>query len=381
MSVVINGIIKGSPAQRSGFRVDDEIISIDGNSIMDSLDYHFYMTSENPTISYLRDGKTAKTVVKKSEFDDFGAEFESYLMDKEIHCKNKCIFCFIDQMPSGMRDSLYFKDDDSRMSFLFGNYVTLTNITRHEIDRIKSMHISPINISVHTTNPELRVKMMANPKAGEFISVMRELSQAGISMNAQLVLCPGINDGDELERSMNDLAKLYPSIQSICAVPVGLTKYREGLHELKGYDTLSAEDVIYRIEKFSDKFLKENGTRLIYPRDEFFLLAKREIPNMEYYEDFPQIDNGVGLMASLRYEFEQAVAQYSDELCEKRNISIATGADAYEFIQSMGDVAAQKWLNLSCNGYRAYNRKRFNESADWERARGKIDYCKCYATQ
>ena len=232
MSVIIKEVEKKSPAAKAGIKAGDTLISLNNNIIMDVLDYRFYQNDENIIAEIINaKNKVKKVKIKKDEFDEIGLEFDTYLMDEKRSCKNKCIFCFIDQLPKGLRDSLYFKDDDSRLSFLFGNYITLTNITEHEIDRIIKMHISPINISVHTTNPELRVKMMTNKNAGKVLQVMRRFNDAGIKMNSQLVLCPGINDGDELRRSLEDLLDL-PNMECVAAVPVGITKHREGLANL-----------------------------------------------------------------------------------------------------------------------------------------------------
>ncbi|MEG1152699.1 MAG: PDZ domain-containing protein, partial [Oscillospiraceae bacterium] len=231
MSVKILSVDKNSPADKAGIKNGDIIISINSHKIRDVLDYKFYMTDNVLEIAL----ESGNLTIKKGEYEDLGLEFETYLMDKQHSCKNKCIFCFVDQMPKGMRDSLYFKDDDERMSFLFGNYITLTNLYDEDIERIIKMRISPVNISVHTTNPELRVKMMANPRAAETLSYIKRLTDAGIKVNTQLVLCPDINDGEELEKSLDDLGNLYPNLQTISCVPVGLTDYREGLHKLLPY--------------------------------------------------------------------------------------------------------------------------------------------------
>ena len=294
--VTIIGIEPGSLAQKHKIRAGDKIISINNNEIRDVLDYRFYCTDRKLVIILeTADGKNRKVKIRKDEYEDIGLEFETYLMDKQRSCMNKCVFCFIDQMPKGMRESLYFKDDDSRLSFLFGNYITLTNIGDDEIDRIIKMHISPINISVHTTNPELRCKMMNNRFAGEKLKYLKRLSDAEIKINAQLVLCPGLNDGKELERSLNDLAQLYPSIESVAAVPVGLTKFREGLYPLRPFTKQEAAAVIDTIEKIGDRFYNEYNDRVFYPSDEFFALAERELPDEAYYGAFLQLENGVGM--------------------------------------------------------------------------------------
>ena len=249
---------------------------------MDVLDYRFYGYDAESVVTLADpDGAVREVRIRKEEGQDLGLNFDTYLMDEMRSCSNHCIFCFVDQMPKGMRKSLYFKDDDSRMSFLFGNYVTMTNMTDHDIERIIKMHISPINVSVHTTNPELRVKMMANPRAGSCLSYLRQLADAGIKINVQMVLCPGINDGEELRRSLSDLEQLMPSLESVSCVPVGLTKFRDGLYPLRPYTKEEAAATIDLIHSFSDRFLEQYGSRIAYPSDEFFLKAQRPFPSVE----------------------------------------------------------------------------------------------------
>ena len=283
-----------------------------------------------------------KYKVVKAQNTDCGLEFETYLMDKQQHCKNKCIFCFIDQLPKGLRPSLYFKDDDSRLSFLFGNYITLTNISEHEVERIIDMHISPVNVSVHTMNPELRVKMMKNKNAGESLKILKRFADAGIKMNTQLVLCPGINDGDELRRSIEELSALYPSVQSIAAVPVGITKFRDGLEKLEPYNKETAGETIDIIEEYSQKFRKEFGIGLCYPADEFFIKAEREIPSVEYYDGFPQFDNGVGMVRSFTDDFLDEM-EYCNETPSYKKVTMATGADFYPFLNELCKKAEEKY--------------------------------------
>lgn len=354
MSVVISGIAPKSPAGRAGVLPGERLISINGNQVTDVLDYRFYMMEECVELVLQNDYRTRTVKIKKDEYDDLGLEFKTYLMDKQRSCKNKCIFCFIDQLPKGMRKSLYFKDDDDRLSFLFGNYITLTNVTEEEIDRIIKLRISPVNISVHTTNPELRVKMMKNPKAGESLRYIKKLADAGIALNCQLVLCPGINDGPELERSLRDLSQYYPALQSIASVPVGLSDHREGLFELKPYNEETAAEVIDIIERFSDEFERENGCRIAYPADEFFLQAKRPIPDTAYYGEFNQLENGVGLIASMKDEFENGIEDLPSS--EKPvSLSIATGLAAHPFLTQLVDGLGKKWHNLNCSVYAIKN--------------------------
>ena len=339
MSVKINGVKKNSICDIKGISAGDELLKINGKEIMDVLDFDFYMAEQNITMTFkCSDGKFK---VIKTNNTNCGLEFETYLMDKQHHCKNKCIFCFIDQLPKGLRPSLYFKDDDSRLSFLFGNYITLTNISEHEIERIIEMHISPVNISVHTMNPELRVQMMKNKNAGESLKIIKRLADAGIQMNTQLVLCPGINDGDELRRSIEELSALYPSVQSIAAVPVGLTKFRDGLEKLEPYNKRTAGEVIDIIEEYSAKFRNEYGTGLVYPADEFFIKAERNLPNEEYYDDYPQLDNGVGLVRSFYNDFLYELEDCNENPTNKK-VTLATGVDFYPYLVELCKKAEEK---------------------------------------
>ena len=340
MSVKINGVKKNSICDIKGISAGDELLKINGKEIMDVLDFDFYMAEQNITMTFkCGDGKFK---VIKTNNTDCGLEFETYLMDKQHHCKNKCIFCFIDQLPKGLRSSLYFKDDDSRLSFLFGNYITLTNISEHEIERIIEMHISPVNISVHTMNPVLRVQMMKNKNAGKCLEIIKRLADAGIQMNTQLVLCPGINDGNELRRSIEELSALYPSVQSIAAVPVGLTKFRDGLEKLEPYNKETAGEVIDIIEEYSAKFRKNFGVGLCYPADEFFIKAERDLPNEEYYDDFPQLDNGVGLVRSFYNDFLYELEDCNENPINKK-VTLATGADFYPYLYELCKKAEEKY--------------------------------------
>ena len=272
--------------------------------------------------------------------------FDTYLMDKQRTCRNKCVFCFIDQMPPGMRESLYFKDDDARMSFLYGNYITLTNLSEHDIQRTIRMKISPINVSVHTTNPELRCKMMHNRFAGEALKIMDRFAEAGIAMNAQLVLCPGLNDGPELERSLRDLSKLIPALKTVSCVPVGLTKYRDGLYPLRSYEPEEAAAVIDTIDRFADEQFEKTGSRVFYASDEFYLEAHRELPDNAFYGDYSQLENGVGMLTLQREQFRDAFA-FFDEDDRVRKVTLATGTAAAPFLQKLVDEASERWHNLS----------------------------------
>ncbi len=350
MSVKVGFVQKGSKAYKAGINAGDLLIRINGHTINDVLDYRFYTIDTKLEIEILRNDKIKRVKIKKSEYDELGLDFDTYLMDKQRSCKNKCVFCFIDQLPPNMRESLYFKDDDSRLSFLFGNYITLTNLTDEDVQRIIDMHISPVNVSVHTMNPELRCKMMNNRFAGESLDYLKRLAKADIKLNCQLVLCPGINGGDELIYSLQELSKLYPSVQSVAAVPVGLTKYRDNLHKLTPFDKETSNNVIDIINSFGDEFVKNNGERVFYAADEFYLKAGLEIPSSEFYEEFPQIENGVGLWSSLRDEFCDALENI-DESDKIRTISIATGESAAILIDFLVEKLKQKWHNLECNVY------------------------------
>ena len=354
MSVVIAKVEQGSLAERKGVLSGDILLSINSNVIDDVLDYRFHIVNKRLKLRLLRDGKERAVTIRKQDWEDIGLDFDTYLMDKQQSCRNKCIFCFIDQLPKGLRESLYFKDDDSRMSFLFGNYITLTNISEHEVDRIIKMHISPINVSVHTTNPELRVQMMKNRHAGEALDILYRLAEAGTKLNCQLVLCPDINDGAELERSLADLTALYPSVQSVAVVPVGITKYREGLEELKTYTPETAANVIDIMERIGDRCLAEFGTRLVYASDEFYLKAGRPLPDADFYEEFAQLENGVGMCTLMKTQFAEALADIEAD-DRKRELSIATGLGFLPLMREMVDTAMQKWHNLDVKVYGIVN--------------------------
>ncbi len=355
MSVIIDSVEKGSPAYKCGIRGGFTLLKLNGNEIMDVLDYRFYQNSENILVEFINEkGKIKSKRIKKSEEEEIGLRFETYLMDKQHSCLNKCVFCFIDQLPKGMRDSLYFKDDDSRLSFLFGNYITLTNITEHEVERIIKMHISPINISVHTTNPELRVKMMRNKNAGKVLELIKRFNDAGIKINCQLVLVPEMNDKAELERSLRDLTA-FENVECIAAVPVGLTKHRNGLPELKAFDTKSAAETIDIIDQFGDETVLKYGNRRCYASDEFYILAKRSIPDASFYGEFLQLENGVGLCALFKSEVYEAIELECCKILKKRKITMVTGTDAYPRILEIVDKASKKWDNLECRVYAVKN--------------------------
>lgn len=354
--VTITGVEKASPAAKHGILPGDILISINGHDINDVLDYRFRLTEKKITLLIHRGPDLKEITIKKDEYSDIGLEFETYLMDKKHSCRNKCVFCFIDQLPKGMRDTLYFKDDDSRLSFLMGNYITLTNLSEEDVDRIIEMKTSPINVSVHTTNPELRVKMMKNKNAGKVLSYLRRFADAGISLNCQIVLCKGINDGKELERSMTDLAALYPSLVGVSIVPAGITNYREGLCHLEPFTAEEAGEVIDTIDKFGEKCLKKFGTRLFFSSDELYIEAGRELPGEDYYEGYPQIENGVGMIRSMDGEFTDELDFLDEYDLEKpRKVSVATGAAAYDFIKSLADRLCEQVPTLECHVYKILN--------------------------
>lgn len=348
MAVKIFDVTTGSHADKAGIKKGETLLSINSNEIVDVLDYRFYQVNRKLTLEVEDEDKNVRTIeMTKGEYEEIGLEFETYLMDKQHSCRNKCIFCFIDQLPKGMRESLYFKDDDSRLSFLFGNYITLTNITEHEIDRIIKMHISPINVSVHTTNPELRCKMMNNRFAGDTLKYFKRFADAGITLNCQIVSCPGINDGDELVRTLTDLENLGVNMTAI--VPVGLTRYRENLYPLVPYNKETAGQTIDIIEKMGDECVKKHGRRIFFPGDEFYLLAEREIPSPEFYEDFSALEDGIGMIAYLTddvgWKLEELDADES--LCHK--VTIACGEGVFPYMKRIMSMINEKFPNITIN--------------------------------
>lgn len=353
MGALITSVNKHSPAHKAHIKANDVLLKINGHDIHDILDYMFYVAEDCVEVTYSRNDKIKTKSILKSEYDDLGLNFSSFLMDKKQSCKNKCVFCFIDQMPPGMRDTLYFKDDDERLSFLHGNYVTLTNLKDEDIQRIIDMRLN-INVSVHTTNPELRVKMMKNRFAGEKLKYLKVLADAGVMINCQIVLCPGLNDGEELKRTLDDLGKLYPSVVSVAVVPVGLSKFRDNLFHLESFTKETAGDALDVIANKQNEFFKKYGTKLVYPADEFFLKSEREIPGNDYYEDYSQYENGVGLIRVLDDEFDESVKKCDEEI-GIRNISVATGYAAYNLLSILVEKAKEKWHNLNCSVFAIKN--------------------------
>lgn len=356
--VKITDVEQGSYAEKHGIISGDTLVSINDNEITDVLDYRFYLSEKKVSLKLLRADSEYSVVIKKGEYDDIGLGFETPLMDEKHSCKNGCIFCFIDQNPEGLRESLYFKDDDSRLSFIHGNYITLTNMTDKDIERIIKMRFSPINISVHTTNPELRVKMMKNKRSGEVLKYLGDLKRAGLSMCGQIVLCKGVNDGDELLRSMNDLSEYFPEMSSVAIVPAGLTKYRDKLYPLTDFNVEEAGRVIDMIDSVGEKMMALHGSRMFFAADELYLKAKRPIPEQDYYEGYPQIENGVGMIRSFLEDFSLAwedISDMSDSLAEPRCVSVATAKAAYPFIKKSCDMLSGFIKNLKINVFEIVN--------------------------
>lgn len=352
-------VLPGSIAEEAGISSGDIILTINGEKIEDVFDYRFLITEENlDLIVEKSNGDVWEISIDKDTYEDLGIEFDDPMLDKAKKCSNKCIFCFIDQLPKGMRETLYFKDDDTRLSFLMGNYVTLTNVEDKDIDRIIRYHMSPINISVHTTNPSLRRFMLGNKFAGHIMKRIKKLTDAGITVNCQIVLCRGINDDKELDKTISHLSSLYPGVRSISVVPVGITKYREGLFNLLPYDKEEASNVLIQIDKWQNKLLVEKGSRVVYLADEFYIMADCDIPEYEEYEDFPQLENGVGLVSMLRYEFYEYLSKLKTqsipngiEWMPNRIVSIATGICAYRVIKGLAEILEKGYNNLKVNVY------------------------------
>ena len=334
----IRAVLPGSIAEELELEPGDVLLAVNDHEIEDVFDYHYYTNEEYLTVLVRKpDGEEWELEIEKEFEEDLGIEFESSLMDDYRSCRNHCIFCFIDQMPPGMRETLYFKDDDSRLSFLQGNYVTLTNMSDHDIDRIIHYHLGPINISFQTTNPDLRCKMLHNRFAGDVFPKIRRLADTGIELNGQIVLCRDINDGAELERSISDMTSYLPALRSVSVVPVGLSKYREGLYPLKPFDAQSAGEVIDLIESWQKKIYPQYGVHFVHASDEWYLLAGRPLPEEERYDGYLQLENGVGMLRLLKEEVEETLAEVKPDVeTPKRCVSIATGRLAGPFLKELG---------------------------------------------
>ena len=353
MDNVISKIENGSPLKHR-VHIGDTLLAINGNRVHDVLDYKFFGYDPEVSVTVRTPEGIEHTVhVAKAEGQDLGLEFETYLMDKPRSCANNCVFCFIDQLPKGMRRTMYFKDDDARLSFLLGNYITMTNLSDREIQRICDLHISPINISVHTTNPELRIKMLRNRNAGKCIDIMRRFADGGIRMNCQIVCCPGLNDGDELMRTMRELADMYPAVHSVSIVPVGLTKFREGLFELRPFTPEHSSETIDMVTAFGDECLKKFGTRLFFCSDEMYICANRELPEDEFYEEHTQLENGVGMIRLLETEFKSALSL--SERPDGVPFSIACGTSVAPFFEKLVCTAHEKYDNIDGRVYAIEN--------------------------
>jgi putative radical SAM enzyme (TIGR03279 family) len=354
MKNIITRVLPNGIAEEVGIEVNDILLSINDNKIDDVIDYKFLSADEEIVLEIEKpDGEVWEIEIEKEYGEDLGIEFGGGIMDKAKSCSNKCIFCFIDQLPKGMRETLYFKDDDSRLSFLQGNFVTLTNMKDEDIDRIIKYHISPINISVHTTNPELRVQMLNNRFAGSIFDRMKRLAEAGISMNAQIVCVPRINNGEELKRTIEDLYTLYPQVSDVAVVPIGITKFRQ---DLKHVDTYTKEESLKEIEgisKLQEKYIKENQTPFVRLSDEFYLVAGKEIPDEEFYDDYHQIEDGIGMVRCFRDAIDNTLEGL--DISMKGSFSIVTGVLAYDELLAASNKIKEKNPNLQLDVYKIIN--------------------------
>lgn len=352
---IVKEVLTDSIAEEMGIEPGDKLLSINDNEIEDVFDYHYYVNDEEIVLLIQKpDGEEWELEIEKDYEEDLGIVFEQGLMDEYRSCRNKCMFCFIDQMPKGMRDTLYFKDDDSRLSFLQGNYITLTNMSDHDIDRIVKYHLEPINISFHTTNPKLRCKMLHNRFAGEALKKVDKFYEGGIQMNGQIVLCKGINDGEELERSIRDLSKYLPLLQSVSVVPVGLTKFRDGLYPLEPFSKEDAREVIDIIEKWQKVFYEEYGLHFIHAGDEWYINAGMEMPEEERYDGYLQLENGVGMIRLLQDEFVESFEKLEGD-DRQAEVSMATGFAAYDYLKAMLEKLQSKYPNVKIHLYKIRN--------------------------
>ena len=346
MEHIISSVAPGSIAQEMGIEPGDRLLEVNGKSPEDVFDYRYLMNEEEILVLIRKvNGEEWELEIEKEYEDDLGIEFENGLMDDYRSCRNKCIFCFIDQLPKGMRSTLYFKDDDSRLSFLQGNYLTLTNMSEHDIDRIIQYKLSPINISFQTMNPELRCKMLHNRFAGEIFDKVKRLKDAGIIMNGQIVLCRGVNDGAELERSIRELTAYMPQLESVSVVPVGLTRYRDGLYPLEPFTKEDACEVLDLIHGWQEKLYKEWGNHFIHAGDEWYILAERPIPEEKTYDGYLQLENGVGMVRLLDEEVAQTLAGMTGD-DRKIHRTIATGELAAPFLRKHVESVRKKYPNV-----------------------------------
>ncbi len=348
MAAIITKVDKNSPADKAGLRPGETLLSIGGHAIHDVMDYKFYAYDPDLTLE-VQTAQGARRQVKlhKQEGQDLGLEFETYLMDAQKGCANRCVFCFIDQLPRGMRRSLYFKDDDARLSFLLGNYITMTNLSDEDADRICRMHISPLNVSVHTTDPELRTRMLGNKNGGASLRHLYAFAKAGIRIHAQIVACPGWNDGDRLKKTLADLSALYPSVESVAVVPVGITRHRDGLTPLQPVLEQDAREMIAIIDAQRAENRNKHHTAIVTAADELYLKARLPMPGPEYYEGYLQLDNGVGLMSLFEEELRGALLCEDDDLPAPAPFTIACGMAAAPFMERMVGLIREKCPGLS----------------------------------
>lgn len=348
---LITGVETGSIGEECGLEPGDKLGNVNGNEITDIFDYQYYIQENYLEVEIItKDGQECLLEIEKDEEEDLGIHFESYLMDEYSSCCNKCIFCFIDQMPPGMRDTLYFKDDDSRLSFLQGNYITLTNMKEKDMDRVIRYHLAPINISVHTTNPTLRCQMLNNRFAGDVLEKIQRFADAEIPMNSQVVLCKGINDGEELDRTIGELGEFLPYMESLSVVPVGLTRYRDHLPTLQSFTKEDAQNVLEQIHRWQEHFKKTKGTSFVHASDEWFILAGWDFPPEEYYEGYGQLENGVGMMRLLISEVEEALEKTEGDQ-RKRKVSLATAKLAFPTVQKLAEDIQSKYPQIDIRVY------------------------------
>ena len=352
---IVKSLMSGGIGEELGIEPGDKLLAINGNEIQDVFDYYYYEESEQLLLLIEKpDGEEWELEIEKDEDESLGIEFDQSLMDEYRSCRNKCMFCFIDQMPKGMRETLYFKDDDSRLSFLQGNYITLTNMSDHDVERIVKYRLEPINISFQTTNPELRCKMLHNRFAGEALKKVDILYRGQIEMNGQIVLCKGVNDGEELERTIRDLTGYLPYLKSVSIVPVGLTKYRDGLYPLEPFTKEDAREVLSVIHRWQEKIYQEHGIHMIHAGDEWYVLAEEEVPEEARYDGYLQLENGVGMMRLLFNEVQEALSAVTGD-GRQREISLATGRLMYPYIGKILEEIRKKFPNITTHLYAIRN--------------------------
>ena len=352
---IVKSLMPGGSGEELGIEPGDKLLAINGNEIQDVFDYYYYEESEQLLLLIEKpDGEEWELEIEKDEDESLGIEFDQSLMDEYRSCRNKCMFCFIDQMPKGMRETLYFKDDDSRLSFLQGNYITLTNMSDHDVERIVKYRLEPINISFQTTNPQLRCKMLHNRFAGEALKKVDILYRGQIEMNGQIVLCKGVNDGEELERTIRDLTGYLPYLKSVSIVPVGLTKYRDGLYPLEPFTKEDAREVLSVIHRWQEKIYQEHGIHMIHAGDEWYVLAEEEVPEEERYDGYLQLENGVGMMRLLFNEVQEALSAVTGD-GRQREISLATGRLMYPYIGKILEEIRKKFPNITTHLYAIRN--------------------------